>query len=666
MNDKTRLILIISGVFLLILVILAIVVLGQDDEETEKARTRGKVKNIAKINKKYHFYINNFFTRGSFKRIVTMISDLSTYNMLEIREQSTKFYETSLFMSIGLLIIGGLIFKDIISIALIALYCVIMHNVLVHKKIDNVKYNLIKQLSVALSSLRESYIKTGIIPDAFNVCEKGDLLKKPFDKIYIILTANNSKEKLDEFQMQNPFRLLRTLAIVSYIINDKGDAQIEGKGSSYKEALLILKREVDLEIRKQRLLRLKFQMLGILPLVPLFMMSFFQSFFSSNISGTTPIYQGMYGYVSKLVIILVSLLSYYMIATINREVTSRENDRSEIIDALLRKKKFKRFINYITPKALRKRLRISKLLKGALSQKDIEYIYASKVVTSVSVFVFSLVAFMFITAVAKDYLYDNTASMSISAIDDYNVQEVEALRRTDAEFLAMDSLPPDTQITEKYQGALPSRTEMEAMDQKDRLIKKWKKYKNLYFKWYYVIMCYVMAVIAWKLPEAQILLRAYLVRTEAEEDVLQLQTLISILMYTPLDTMSVIYWMAETSVIHKDALTFAYYEYPSNAEKAIDRMKSKSSISTFHQICQKLTSTIEKISVLDAFSDLAEDRQHTLAVKEMVQQESINKKRQIASPVSVATMVVMVILHILGPMCILGASEFSNMMQYMG
>lgn len=664
MNEKTRLIMIIAGVFLLILVVLAIIILGQDDEE-EKPKYKAKVKNISKINKKYHFYINNFFTRGSFKRIVTMVSDLSTYNMLEIREQSVKFYETSLFMSLGLLVIGGLIFRDILSIVLLSLYCVIMQNVLVHKKIDNVKYDLIKQLSTALSSLRESYIKTGIIPDAFNVCEKGDLLKKPFDKIYIILTANDAKEKLDEFQMQNPFRLLRTLAIVSYIINDKGDVQIEGKGSSYKEALLVLKREVDLEIRKQKLLRLKFQMLGILPIVPLFMMSFFQSFFSSNISGTTPIYQGMYGYVSKLIIVLVSLISYYMIATINREVTSRENDRSEIIDTLLTKKKFKRFVGYITPKALRKRLKMSKLLKGALSQKDIEYIYAAKVVTATVAFIFSLVAFMFITAISKDYLYSNTASMSISAIDDYSVEEVEMLRKVDAEYLAMDELPAESQITEKYQGALPSRSEMEAMDQKDRIIKKWKKYKNLYFKWYYVLLCYLIALISWKLPEAQILLRAYLVRTEAEDDVLQLQTLISILMYTPLDTLSVLYWMAETSIIHKDAITFAYYEYPSNAEKAIDRMKSKSSIATFHQICQKLTSTIEKISLLDAFSDLAEDRQHTLSIKEMTQQESINKRRQIASPISIATMVVMVILHILGPMCILGASEFANMMQYL-
>ena len=157
-----------------------------------------------------------------------------------------------------------------------------------------------------------------------------------------------------------------------------------------------------------------------------------------------------------------------------------------------------------------------------------------------------------------------------------------------------------------------------------------------------------------------------LVKTEAEEDVLQIQTMLSILMYTSLDTLAAIYWMIQTSKIHKDILLFCYHEYPSNPELSIERMKSKVNIAEFQNMCDKLISTIHYITLREAFADLVQEREHIMQLRELVQDSTIKKKRTIASPLAMGSLFALCVGHILLPIAILGIQEFMGAFEEMG
>ena len=63
----------------------------------------------------------------------------------------------------------------------------------------------------------------------------------------------------------------------------------------------------------------------------------------------------------------------------------------------------------------------------------------------------------------------------------------------------------------------------------------------------------------WFAPNISLKLRQMLVQTEAEDDFLQLQTLVAILMNTDIDTLDALWQMCQHSRIHKDMLLYCYH-----------------------------------------------------------------------------------------------------------
>ncbi len=161
-------------------------------------------------------------------------------------------------------------------------------------------------------------------------------------------------------------------------------------------------------------------------------------------------------------------------------------------------------------------------------------------------------------------------------------------------------------------------------------------------------------------------MRIRLLKTESEEDVLQLQTIITILMNTSVDTMETLYWLQRQSRTHRNALIDAYHEYPSDPELALYRLKSKVTLPDFKRMVDKLFLTIHQISLADAFSDLISERAHVLRIREITQQTILKKKRSLVSPLALIPLALTAICYILLPLGILGIKEFMKALEMAG
>lgn len=614
----------------------------------------------ARINKAHRRFTNNFFTRRDYRRLVEMLSRLSLYNFQEVRYRAVKYYRVSLITMFTIWFVGTLIFKDFTCSLLLLLFAYLVKNKYIDKNVEKSRRQLLSQFSTTLSSLEQEYTRLGNIPDALAECEKGKLLETQMEDIYNICTAVDGEDRLDEFYSKCQFRQLKTLAESCYILNDTGDTTDVHGESTFRTNIRLIKDEVDLEVRKNTMIHIKFNMLEYIPLVPIFCVSIVQNFFMSNIPGTAVLYNGLLGYISRLSIVLLTLIGYYVITNINSEQYVRSNDRLEVVDNLLTKRWYKRIVRNVMSKSAKTIVSINKKIRGSLSSKDPEYIYAEKVLFSTIAFVLALISSVVMVISARQFIYKNTKSLSLVGGAVYSQEEYERLYKYDCEIMARKVLETDDIMAAQLKEVLPKATEFTRLEEVSRIKLKYEKYHNTYYRWWYVLICYAVGICGWFIPELLLKFRQYMVKAEAEEDVLQMQTIIASVMDTSLDTLSVLYWLEKNSSVHKDALRFCYHEYPADPELALNRLKSKSTVAEFHHMCDRFITTIHQISIKEAFATLITDRAHILRIREMVQEEMINSKRTTASPLALAPIIALAVMHILAPIGILGFAEFTK------
>lgn len=611
-------------------------------------------------NKRFRFYYDFVLSRSLFRKIYEQIGGLAVYTMLECRMITVKFFERALIMSGLLFVIGFIGLGDIISGFVLLMFAFVMVDVTVRKRIDNVNFQTLKAMAKYLQSIRECYTRVRNVPDAVNDAECPKLLQKQGVDIYMICTANDAKRRLDEFYKTCPNRIMRTLATTCYIRADAGEEDCQGK-SPFKQALGLIKDEVDMEERRQINQRLMFNSLDKLPFVPMFLYPPVKMFYTKMISATASVFDSMVGYVIKLVVVVSCFVSYYVLSTINNASVARTDDRMLSLTKLMYHNKVQRFARTLVSKSFKKRLKVTKKIEGCLSSKTLDYFYLEKLVYGAALFVVSIVFSIIILFSARNAVYNSLHASTMSATLTYTKEQEELTRAYDAEVLAMAELPPDEEIFDKFDKIFPKYSTMEVETQRDRLKEKYKNYHKLHFRWWYALIYIACSVIGWFVPDLLLLLRVSVVQSEAEMDVLQLQTIIAILMDTPLDTMSVLYWLAKSSDLHKDILMFCYHEYVRDPEYALNHLKSKSASAEFSAMCDKLLTTVYQVTLAEAFEDLIGERENTMKIREAVQLQALKSKRNIAGPIATFPMIVWMVAVFILPVGIVAVKSAISM-----
>lgn len=651
--------LMIVTVFIMILasvfVISAMNTMSKRKKMSEKQKLQG-------YNKRFRFYYDFVLTRTTFRKIYEQVSNLAVYTLLEARMQTVKFFEKALMLAGILFVIGFIGLGDIISGIVLMMFAYVMLNTTVNKRVDDVNFQALKDMSKLLLSINECYTRVRNVPDAVNDATVPKLLQRQTTEIYLICTANDAKTRLDRFNKERPNRIMRTLAATCYIRTDAGDDDNGKSYSPFKQAIRLIKDEVDMEVRRQIQQRLMFNALGKLPFIPLFLYPPVKLFYTNMITATRSVFDSGIGYVIKLVVVLACFISYYVLSTMNNASVARSDDRMLFLTKLMYRDKVVKFARTLVTKKNKVRYKVSKLLEGCLSSKDIEYFYLEKLFYAVSLMIMSFVFTIIILISARSATYKSLSSSTMSATLTYtHEQEIETLAY-DSEVLAMEELPSEDAMHERFLQIFPKGTGVELDAHVERLTHKYKAYHALKFKWWYAFIVIGATMAGWFIPNMLLKLRSKLVRSEAEIDVLQLQTIIAILMDTPLDTLSVIYWLSRSSDIHKDILTFCYHEYVRYPEFAIKRLKSKSVIAEFSSMCDKLLTTVYQVTLAEAFEDLIAERDNTMKIREVVQLDALKSKRNIAGPIATMPMSVWMIAVFIVPVIIVAIRSGISML----
>lgn len=651
-------------VLILVMAVLVIaginIILGskktKEQKEFEQARRYRKLYNFLS-----RFFITQFYIEGIYRKL----ANLSIYKKDELNELSVKFFVISWGGGLGLIVAGILLFNDVLNVIIVATFGFLLTNVIIDKQLDRMNEKVIKATSVLLSSIRQEYLRTGSVVEAITDAPCPKILKKPMDEIASILTSADSELKFEEFSSSTPYRVLQTLASICYHINNEGDTEDQFGQSNFVQALTILMSDVNAELQKIDYRKKRFGKIEYLPLLPIFGITPIETYFMSIMPGTALIYMGPIGYLTKTITVLSSMICYLIVSRINADLPVKQDDRSDMIMRFLKKPAFRRLIKDIAPKN-KARFKVQRNLKLALSRMTVEEFYAKKLISGALAFILAVVTIFSTTSLGREFIRTSTQELSLVATQDKTGFQEQAIRNLDNEYFANRELYDTNQVAmnDLIKKHLPSLTDLQVQDQIKRLQNKARTLENAYFKWWFFWVAVLVGLIGWYAPNLMLSIRKILIQTEEEEDFLQIQTLVSILMNTNIDTLDLLYQLSQQSRIHKEMFLYAFHGYPSNPELELARLKSKTPIIQFKQFLSKLELTISDLSLKEAFGDLLIEREHMVRMRESSTRHSINRRRSIASPLSMIPLGALVIGVFLIPIGILGYNEFMNALNF--
>ena len=673
------------------------IVMGSKPKEVQKAKKKELYRKI------YRIGARNFITQRSIRSIYTKLANLSIYRREELYELSVQYFLLSWGASGALIIFSIIAFKDVISILMCVAFALLLNVTLIDKQMDKQYFGVLKAMSFALGSVRQEYMKTNSVVDAINDAQIPDVLKKPFDEVYSILTSTDAELRLQEFYSATPLRILQTFVGICYTINNQGDTTNESGSSNFVSALTTLSQDVNAEITKITTQKEKFGHIEYLTLLPIFAINICESYFSDIMPGTALIYGGPIGYICKTVTLLMCCICYKVITSINTTVPVKEDDRVSWAVNALNKERIKKFIDNAKPKN-KKAQKLKFKLKLALSRQSVEEITVQRIVYMTLCFIGALLTCLVVVQMGREYVMNSTQQLSLVATDEMEAYTHESILQLDYKYMQQrDALQPEltlkeeirevinnvkklvglgpkksvTEKDDKYldlsddaiismvKGYMPGLSDLQVLDQVSRLRDKYETVKGATFHWWMIWICALVAFIGWKVPDIVIKLRRIMVKTDAEDDFLQLQTLVTIYMTTDMDTLDILYELSQQSRIHKEMLTYCYHSYPSNPEKELKRLESKTPLVEFKRFIGKLQLTISDLSMQEAFSDLIIEREQIMRIREITIQATIGRKRGLCGPVSLVPLGCMVIGELLIPLGYLGYREFTSALSSM-
>jgi hypothetical protein len=629
--------------------------------KSKQAKEAQKTKLYKKL---YTFFSNFFVTQNYIATIYSKLANLSIYRKSELQALSIKYLLTSWGAAGGLMVLSFFVFNDFLTVLICLMFAIMLSNIVVDKQLDAMQYKVLKALANLLGSIRQEYMRFGSVVEALNEAQASALVKRPLEEICQILSSTNAELKLQEFCEATPFRTIQTLAGICYHINNQGDEVDERGQSNFIQALTLMLGDVNSEIQKTMYRKKKFGFIEYLPFIPIVGMGVMETYFISIMPGTALIYNGPLGYLCRTITVVTAIIAYTVVSRINCSIPIKEDDRGNMVLSLLEKPKFRRFINNITPKNTARR-RLDQRLKNAISRMTIDQFYTKKVIGFVLALSLAVLCAVSTISLGREFIQTSTQQLSLVATKEMSEASKTAVRNLDADYLANPDSFNDTQVHDMIGAAIPGLSDLQMQDQVKRLHDKRKSLDNAYFKWWYTILCFCVGFIGWYAPNIMLKVRTKLIETEEEDDFLQLQTLVSILMNTNIDTLDMLQQLSQHSRVHRDMFLYAYQGYPSNPELELTRLQSKTPLMEFKRFIDKLRLSISDLSLKEAYSDLLIEREHILRIRDMTITSSIDSKRGFCGPLSMAPLAAMIIGEFLIPIGILGYNEFMNALNSM-
>ena len=591
----------------------------------------------------------------------------------QTRREAARIMIRSLMLIIPITILIIMLTKrDKLLLVILLLFEAFIIETIITGKIDKLDTKLLKQQIDFFAEMRHAYNEYNMVEDAIYEVSQNDELEvsKQGERIYEILISDDPETELEKYYDVAPNSYLKEFAGVSYLTKEFGDRSIDG-ASLYLKNLNNITQEMQLEILKRDKLDYVFQSLSIISIVPVLFLTPLKNWAVNSFSFTSQFYSGKGGLIVEIILLLLTFICYILIRKVKDTgaIKDEYKDQNKVWQMKVYKKPFiKPFVNLFLPnkKSLPYRKNV-KLMKDAATKQKMETLYVNRICLCILAFIGTVVLIWFVHKVAIDYIYTNPVSdydlMGGLSDKDYEdgMKKRELYNKYLDKFkgkdLTQDRIKNIITQSEDFENA----TEVEIDRASEQIYKELKIINNESFKWFELLMACVIAWMGYQFPIWRLMFQKILRRLEMENEVMQFQTIITMLMKIERVSVEIILeWLERYSNIFREPITKCVNNYEAGAWEALEELKNDVSFTQLIRLVESMQAAVEKIPIEKAFEELDNERDYYQAKREESKNRLISRKGLIGKIVGFAPMICVFVGYLIVPLVFIG---FTSMTQ---
>ena len=544
---------------------------------------------------------------------------------------------------------------------------------LIEGYVDKIDNKLLRQQIDFFAEIRHAYHEFNMVEEAiYDVSQNDELeVSRQAEKIYEVLISDDPETELEKYYDVAPNSYLKEFAGVSYLTKEFGDRKDKDGASLYLKNLNNITQEMQIEILKRDKLDYVFQSLSLIAAAPVLALDLIKGWAISQFSFTTAFYNGVGGFFVQIAILILTLICYMMVRNLkdNGSTPVVKNTENPWQAKLYAKKPIKKIVDYFIPKDGTKEYRkVVQLLKDAASKLKIEWFYINKLATTGVAFIITLLVFLYAHHLTVYYIYNNptTDYNLMGSFSEEQVEDAMAVTLQHNYFLdlfrydydlTIEELKEEMKDTEYYMSATEDELDSEATT----ILEKLHDIQAAYLKWYELLIAFAIAAIGYYGPNMLLYFQYKMRQMEMENEVMQFQTIITMLMKIERVSVEIILeWLERYSNIFREQITKCVNNYESGAWEALEELKNDIAFPQLIRLIESMQAAVEKIPIEKAFEELENERDYYQAKREEANNKLISRKGLIGKALGFAPMICVFCGYLIVPLVVIGLSSMTS------
>ncbi|HEX3028805.1 MAG TPA: hypothetical protein VHT34_05790 [Clostridia bacterium] len=614
----------------------------------------------------YDFLSKFVIARRYMDRIRSRVEMLELSDNRTISRKTMRFTFIALGISLILFILILLISRDIYYIIVGLLTIYIINKQILVSLVDKLDNKMLKQFEKFTSDMRHNYHEHNMVDEAIydstETCPYEMSLHA--HKMYDILTSKNVEDEIDKYNDQIPNKYFKTFLSLCYTVQRFGDKIIDNT-SMFINNLNYLKQEINLELLKREKIRYIFSSLAITAIAPVFALKLLEKWSVSNLPELSSFYEGPWGFVAQIAMFIIVFITYEVITRMQRiNETEESNAADSVCQAILNAAFVRKFFDLYISARYSKAQKMHEMLKTSGLNGKVEIFYMKRVLFTVSAFIISLLVVINANIIARANII-NSASQTVQMQSEVNKMSQKEIKEMDKRYII--SFKGKKVTFEEVRARIVMEDNMDerlAGIAAERIYKKIINYNSIYFKWWELLICLVISIIAFQLPYMLIILRKKVMQMNMEDEVKQFHTIILMLMH--IERMSVediLNWMETYAVVFKASIQKCINNFESGDIEALEQLQIDEPFMPFARIVENLKTACGKIPIEQAFDELKMERGYYQEKRKQDNEMMINKKGAWARLIAYIPIGAVVFLYLILPF-VMYSIEMMN--QYSG
>lgn len=595
-------------------------------------------------------------------KIRKRLTGVHAYDELRLRRETAKITMSVFGILLLSVIILFLLNPSVSFLLLIVLTAVIINSLLIDMYVYRLERRLLVQLVDLFSEVRHRYQQHEMIDEALYEAASaaGYEASAHTLKIYEALNGKDPSQELEDYYETAPNRFLKVFAGISYMVMEFGD-KVREQGSIYLQGLSGLTKEIHLEILRRDRLDYLLKGLNVIALVPVFFTKPIERWARSSFPAMDAFYTSKWGYVTKIVIFVVIILSFLLLQRLQqeRETTYRAKGGTRSWEQKLYSIAIvRRIAAFMAPRpATQGYARILHLLKESNTNLKYEWFYIRRIIFFVIAFAVTLTTALILHETAKKHiLHDPVAGTSLfGQISTDQREKGSELSEQDwmiMKELGMSSSASYDEIAERIGRKEKRNANQEALkEETNRVLLKLKAYNQEYLKWWELLAALLIGCAGYQFPLWLLYFQRKIRYMDMKHEVYQFQTVIAMLREMErISVEEILEWMNRFAIIFKTPIQKCLLHYDHGAEIALNELREEVRLNEFQRIVDKLLLSVEKIPIEQAFDDLENEMSFYFEQRKQEYEKMIDTKAGLGKMLGFAPMYALIFMYLVIPL----------------